>query len=59
MSLSRIPHPRLPLVKLYRKSFFMKETCPLCKKINPKKKYEKTDLGFGFPTPDYLWCNFI
>jgi hypothetical protein len=26
----------------------MKKTCPLCKKINLKKKYEKTDLGFGF-----------
>jgi hypothetical protein len=24
-----------------------------------KKKYEKTDLGFGFPTLDYVWSNFI
>jgi hypothetical protein len=31
----------------------MKKTYPLCKKINFQKQYEKTDLGFGFPTPDY------
>jgi hypothetical protein len=30
----------------------MKNTCPLCKKINPPKKYEKTD--FGFLTPRLL-----
>jgi len=37
----------------------MKKTCPLCKKINFQKKYEKTDLGFGFLTPDYPLVNLF
>jgi hypothetical protein len=53
----RIPHPRLPLVKLYGISSFPQKTPPLTQKS--PTEFWVTDDGFRFPTPDYLWSNFM
>ena len=51
--------PNCPLVKLYKnRTFFCKNPFFFTKKLTVKE-FPKTNVGFGFPTPDYLWSNFM